>query len=149
MINAEKYKDEIMNNCKCKFGFSNRIVRCEFEECPSCLFSNMNNDDSLSCTARKVKWLLSEYKEPIKLSKFEYDILKWAYNERYKYIARDGDGELCIFQSEPKKLNIAWDCCEGYTDLLLFNKLFQFVKWEDTEPKSIEKLLKNCEVADK
>lgn len=154
MINAEKYKDEITNNCKCKFGFSNRIVKCEFEECPSCLFSNVNNDDSLSCTTRKVRWLLSEYKELVKVTELEYVILKFIHKEGFKYIARDKDGNLFAFLFKPKKSGDIWDCdikrnISYANDLIIFNKLLKFVKWEDTEPRSIEKLLKNCEVADK
>lgn len=153
MLNAEKYKEEIMNNCKCKFGFSNRIVKCEFEECPSCLFSNMNNNDSLSCTARKVKWLLSEYKEKIILFELEYVILKFIHKEGFKYIARDKDGNLFAFRFKPKKSGDIWDCdikrnISYANDLIIFNKLLKFVKWEDTEPRSIEELLKNCEVVD-
>lgn len=149
MLNAEKYRDEIMNSRNCKFGFSNRIVKCENEECASC-FSNINNEDDngYACHVRKVRWLLSEYKEPIKLSRLEYDVLKWAKKEGCKYITRDEDGELCTFQSEPKKLNIAWDGCDAYTELPLFKKLFQFIKWEDEQPTSIEYVLKNCEVVD-
>lgn len=150
MINAEKYKDEIMNNCKCKFGFSNRIVKCEFEECPSCLFSNMNNDDSLSCTVRKVRWLLSEYKEPIKLSRLEHDISKYLLEKtQYRFIVRERNGIIYIYKSNPKKEADSWRSLSLKHELGLFNNLFQFVKWEDTEPRSIEELLQNCEVKDK
>lgn len=150
MINAEKYKDEIMNNCKCEFGFSNRIVKCEFEECPSCLFSNMNNDDSLLCTVRKVRWLLSEYKEPIKLSRLEHDILKHLLEKtQYRFIVRERNGIIYIYKSNPKKEAYSWRSLSLKHELCLFNSLFQFVNWEDTEPRSIEELLKNCEVADK
>ena len=150
MLNAEKYRDEIMNNCKCKFGFSNHIVKCEFEECPSCLFSNMNNDESLSCTVRKVKWLLSEHKEPIKLSKLEYDILKYlSDNTKCMYIVRDENGNIFLYDVEPQKNNSAtWWVGRGMAAIKPFNKLFQFIKWEDKEPTSIKDALENCEVVD-
>lgn len=80
MLNAEKYRAEILGK-DCKFGLSNRICKCCCEECATCVFSLENNpNDGLShaCTIRKVKWLLSEYKEPVKLSRLEYEILKWA-----------------------------------------------------------------------
>lgn len=147
MLNAEKYKEEIMNNCKCKFGFSNRIVKCEFEECPSCSFSNMNNDDSLSCTVRKVKWLLSEHKEPIKLSRLEYEILERALNRKnVRYIVRDSDNCLMAYGHKPDKGQDCWKVCLPYLQLRLFNDLFQFVQWEDEQPTSIKDVLDNCEV---
>ena len=142
MLNAEKYKEEIMNNCKCKFGFSNRIVKCEFEECPSCSFSNMNNDDSLSCTVRKVKWLLSEHKESIKLSRLEY----LAINKSCEYIARDSDGQLYVFMEKPHKSESFWKT-DGYYYLLeMFSVLFQFVQRGDSTPTLIKDVLENCEV---
>ena len=150
MLNAEKYKEEIMNNCKCKFGFSNRIVKCEFEECPSCSFSNMNNDDSLSCTVRKVKWLLSEYKEPIKVSKLEYDILTYILkNTECRYITRNKSRSLCVHSYKPVKDTQygQWTAvCDKVKSCEVFNNLFPFIKWEDEQPTSIKDVLDNCEV---
>lgn len=151
MLNAEKYRDEIMNSRNCKFGFSNRIVKCENEECASCLFSNINNEDDngYACHVRKVRWLLSEYKEPVKLSRLEYEILKWAKKEGYKYIARTSSNSVFVHANKPNKLNYCWVSEDGNDEYLgMFNKFFQFVKWEDSEPTSIEYVLKNCEVVD-
>ena len=118
--------------------------------CRNCRFSRLNNsnDEIILCSTRKVKWLLSEYKEPVKLSRLEYEILKWAKKEGYKYITRDEDCELCTFQSEPEKLNIAWDCCDVYTELPLFKKSFQFIQWADEKPTLIQSILDNCEVVE-
>lgn len=91
MLNAEKYRAEILGK-DCKFGLSNRICKCCYEECATCVFSLENNpNDGLSyaCTIRKVKWLLSEYKETAKLSKLEYEFLKWSEKKGHKYIVRD------------------------------------------------------------
>lgn len=74
MLNAEKYRAEILGK-DCKFGLSNRICKCCYEECATCVFSLENNpNDGLSnaCTIRKVKWLLSECKEPTPIK----DVLK-------------------------------------------------------------------------
>lgn len=150
MNNAERYKNEIAE-VKGKFGMSDKVVKCCYDECGTCIFSFDNNKtDGLghACTIRKVKWLIDEYKEPIKLSRLEYEILKWAKKEGYKYITRDGDGELCTFHSEPEKLNIAWDCCDVYIELPLFKKLFQFIQWADEKPTSIQEMLNNCEVVE-
>lgn len=153
MLNAEKYKDEIMNNCKCKFGFNNRIVKCE--ECPSCLFSNANNDDLLSCTTRKVKWLLSEYKEPVKLTRLEYEILKLLEKGGYKFIVRSPSDNLIAYNSAPRKAFTGWVSEYDFNELVFenkykmlwsFNELFKFVKWEDEKPTSIKEVLENCAV---
>lgn len=104
MLNAEKYRDEIINVSNGKFGLSNRIVRCEHEECPTCLFCDVNNNDNFSCVTRKVKWLLSEYKEPVKLTRLESDILEYlSDNTKHMYIVRDGNGNICLYDAEPKK----------------------------------------------
>lgn len=147
MLNAERFKEEI-NKHNNEFGLTDSIADCKTLECRNCRFSRLNNsnDEIILCSTRKVKWLLSEYKEPVKLSRLEYEILKWAKKEGYKYITRDEDCELCTFQSEPEKLNIAWDCCDVYTELPLFKKSFQFIQWADEKPTLIQSILDNCEV---
>ena len=150
MLNAEKYRAEILGK-DFKFGLSDRICKCCYEECATCVFSLENNpNDGLShaCTIRKVKWLLSEYKEPIKVSKLEYDILKYlADNTRHMYIARGKSGNLFIFDIKPVKNNVyaQWNG-RGMKGMLMFNKLFQFVQWSDKEPTAIKEVLNNCEV---
>lgn len=150
MLNAEKYRAEILGK-DCKFGLSNRICKCCYEECATCVFSLENNpNDGLShaCIIRKVKWLLSEYKEPIKLSKLEYDILKYlSDNTRHMYIVRDGNGNICLYDAEPKKSgNGDWWVGRGVHGMMMFDKLFQFIKWEDSTPTPIKDVLDNCEV---
>ena len=152
MLNAEKYRAEILGK-DFKFGLSNRICKCCYEECATCVFSLENNpNDGLShaCTIRKVKWLLSEYKEPIKLTRLEYDILKYlSDNTKHMYIVRNEDGKLCIFDFEPvkNKVNDWWSGRYMY-GMVMFNKLFQFVQWEDSTPTLIKDVLENCEVVD-
>lgn len=148
MLNAEKYRAEILGK-DCKFGLSNRICKCCYEECATCVFSLENNpNDGLSnaCTIRKVKWLLSEYKEPIKLSKLEYDILKHlSDNTKYLYITRDRCNRLFLYGMEPTKGDGYWQG-KYYAGMSAFNKLFQFIKWEDSTPTPIKDVLDNCEV---
>lgn len=148
MLNAEKYKKEILENSNVVSDFSmskdkHAIKKC-LGVCKDCFFHDLGDH----CSNIKVKWLLSEYKEPVKLSRLEYEILKWAKKEGYKYITRDEDCELCTFQSEPEKLNIAWDCCDVYTELPLFKKSFQFIQWADEKPTLIQSILDNCEVVE-
>lgn len=65
MLNAEKYKDEIVKVGYDFALFANKpIVACHSDEyeCDTCKFHN----DFTGCRAKRIKWLLEEYKEPIK-----------------------------------------------------------------------------------
>ena len=61
---------------------------------------------------------------------------------KYKYIARDGSGELCVYTEEPTKQECFWMSSETAKTFNPFNHLFKVVKWEDEEPWLIEDLLK-------
>ena len=66
-------------------------------------------------------------------------------NKRWKYLARDLDGELYAFGQKPKKIEDYWGESQGiYTsiNILLCDSLFKFIKFEDDEPYNIEELLK-------
>lgn len=151
MINAEKFRKEILENLNKDPLISvnkhnHEIEECTADNCLKCLFNVMRGNKS--CFSAMLRWLLSEYKEPIKLTKLEYDILKYlADNTRHMYIARGKSGNLFIFDIEPVKNNIntQWNG-RGMKGMLMFNKLFQFVKWEDKEATSIKNILENCEV---
>ena len=149
MLNAERFKEEI-NKHNNEFGLADNIVDCGTLGCRNCRFSRLNNSDGviIMCSTRKVKWLLSEYKEPIKLTRLEYDILKYlSDNTKHMYIVRNKDGKLCIFDFEPvkNKVNDWWSGRYMY-GMVMFNKLFQFVQWEDSTPTLIKDVLENCEV---
>lgn len=149
MLNAEKYRAEILGK-DFKFGLSNRICKCCYEECATCVFSLENNpNDGLShaCTIRKVKWLLSEYKEPVKLTKFERDILEYALkNTDYRFITRDDENKLYFYSTKPRKYDRYWQYLAQNQRRLLSDDLFRFVQWRDSEPTSIKDVLENCEV---
>ena len=155
MINAEKYKDELLkvinDNVQDFIAFDtrdNKIKKCPTIKCDNCKFSGKKS--GVLCTQTKLKWLLSEYKEPIKVSKFEYDILKYlSDNTSNMYITRTKVGNIYLHKSKPKKdkVNALW-AGEYPTSLIPFNKLFQFVQWEDEKPYSINDILKNCRVID-
>ena len=86
--------------------------------------------------------LLWERKETPKLTEDEKAILKNLPKE-YKWIARDESGWIFLYKNEPLKISISWSG-SMYTTLP-FEHLFQFIKWEDDEPYSIEDLLKGEE----
>lgn len=149
MLNAERFKEEI-NKYNNEFGLTDSIADCKTLECRNCRFSRLNNSDDeiILCSTRKVKWLLSEYKETVKLTKLEYEILKLAINKSCEYIARDSDGQLYVFMEKPRKSESFWKT-DGYYYLLeMFSVLFQFVQWEDSTSTLIKDVLENCEVVD-
>lgn len=63
-------------------------------------------------------------------------------NKKYRWIARDSDGGLCIYKEKPKKSGSIWNVRSGG----LFDKIetfdgfsymFKSIKWEDDEPTRI------------
>ena len=57
-------------------------------------------------------------------------------DEEYKWIARDRDGNLCVYDGKPKKEVSRW-ISNDYEYLCYFNHLFSAIKWEDEEPTRI------------
>ena len=89
------------------------------------------------------KELLWERKEKPKLNEDEKAILKVLLNEKYKWIARDKNDWLYVYASKPKKGITIWE--NTGSPMMPFVHLFNFIKWEDEEPYSIEELLKGKE----
>lgn len=156
MLNAEKFKDELLeilseNRYIEVDKIDRKIRKCTGNNCPKCMFGiTALGKGRDSCSIAAMLWLLSEYREPIKLSKLEYDILKYlSDNTRHMYIARNKDGNLFLYDTEPVKNKVNdWWSGRNIHGMLAFNKLFQFVKWEDEKPTSIKDVLDNCEVVD-
>lgn len=148
MLNAEKYRKEILNNYSKGFSIiDSHIDSCESIACESCLFGNSKNDDGyLTCINRKVKWLLSEYKEPVKLTRLEYELLKFWNDKEFKYIARDSNDAVFVYREKPSKKSEVWGSIYEHRVLEEFDKSFLFVKWEDSTPTPIKDVLDNCEV---
>ena len=153
MLNAEKYKDrilEVASNDKV-FGIdrkNNKIDNCSSMNCRDCLFYTFGTISEHD--VNRIKWLLSEYKDPIKLTRLEYEILKYILNHtEYKYITRDRIGAIFIYENKPEKNGDTWRVLAnggGYTNLTILDELFKFIKWEDSKPTSIEEVLNSCEV---
>lgn len=150
MLNAEKYRDEILAVTNKHEYFALKadnptvITRCNnLEQCRGCLFDNG------TCSSEKMKWLLSEYKEPVKLTRFEYDVLKHLLEKtQYRFIVREKSDNIYIYKRKPKKGIGAWDSSTGILNLNVFINLFPFIKWEDSAPTAIEDVLNNCEVVE-
>lgn len=151
MINAEKYRDEILAVTNKHEYFAIKadnptvIIRCnDLEQCRGCLFDNNG-----TCSSNKMKWLLSEYKEPVKLTRFERDILEYALkNTDYRFITRDDEDKLYFYSTKPRKYNRYWQYLAQNQRRLLSDDLFRFVQWADSKPTSIQEVLQNCEVVD-
>lgn len=151
MINAEKYRDKLLKFIKEKdagsFTFSKgkegSFWQCGGRRCSECGMSKERSN----CTVARLKWLLSEYKEPVKLTELEHGILEYLLeNRQYGFVVRERNGFIYIYKSNPKKEADGWKSLSLGRELGPFNNLFQFVQWEDSEPASIEDVLGNCEV---
>lgn len=144
MLKIEKIKKEIKNydtNNNVYFGcyLANFESNIDYEE------SDCFNEILCSeCLRLSLLNLLEEYKETVKLSKFEYEYLKFAKENEYNFIARDKDDRLFLYETKPWRGELVWK----YTDngIRIFKELFNFVKWEDKEPWNIDNILANCEV---
>lgn len=151
MINGEKYKDrilEVASNHKV-FGLdtkTNKIDNCSSINCQDCLFYTFGTISEHD--VNRIKWLLSEYKEPIKLTRLEYELLKFWNSKKYNYIARDSNGMVYVYHEKPSKKAEVWGSIYKHHVVEEFDKSFQFVQWEDSEPTAIEDVLGNCEVID-
>lgn len=145
MLRIEKIKKEIKN-------FDTDVTA---DEILSCWLHRITTNSSVNkyncsglvcseCLRRSLLELLEEYKETVKLSKFEYEYLKVAKKEGFNFIARDKNNNLYLYSNKPWKDEIDWDYEDRTTPV--FAELFKFVKWEDEEPCNIDEILSNCEV---
>lgn len=145
MLKIEKIKDEIKNfdtNVN-----ADKVLSCWLHR----ITTNFNDNNNIcgvvtcsECLRLSLMNLLEEYKEPIKLTQFEYEYLKFAKKEGFNFIARYKYNELYEFERRPKKRNFTWGSA-GHC-ARMFESTFNFVKWEDEEPYLIDEILANCEV---
>ena len=61
-------------------------------------------------------------------------------DKKYKWIARDKSGNLCIFDEKPNKNEEIWDNVirSDFIELNCYNSLFNSIQWEDNEPVYID-----------
>lgn len=143
MLKIEKIKDEIKNHDT----NSDDYLECWLHQITTNLHDNKNSCSSFTCSEclrLSLMELLEEYKEPIKLTRFEYEYLKVAKENEYNFIARDINNRLYGFEKQPEKRDSMWNSCGDYVGM--FKSTFSFVKWEDEEPWNIDAILGNCEV---
>lgn len=158
MLNAERFRNELLeilseNRYIEVDKYDRKIRKCTGNNCPKCMFGiTALGKGRDSCSIAAMLWLLSEYKEPIKLTRLEYEILKYILNHtEYKYITRDRLRAIFIYENKPEKCGDTWRVLAnggGYTNLTILDELFPFIKWEDSTPTSIQEVLENCEVVE-
>lgn len=155
MLNAERFRNELLeilseNRYIEVDKYDRKIRKCTGNNCPNCMFGiTALGKGRDSCSIAAMLWLVSEYKEPVKLIRLEYEILKWLIDKDYKYIARDSGGGLYVYYEQPSKKDRIWGSAIGdHFSICDFRDLFHFVKWEDSTPTLIEEVLENCEVVE-
>lgn len=139
MLNYEKNKDEIENYDETQKALDCYLCNLRKGNCDDV------NDNCNKCLKESLKFLFSEYKEPIKLTQFEFDFFK-NIDPEFEWIARDEDGCLYIYNKKPYKCCVEWENKSLCYNISAFIHLFQFINWEDEEPYNIQDILKNCEI---
>ena len=102
---------------------------------------------SHTCYDRLREWAESEYVEKPTITSKDKMFLDLILS-KWKYIARDKDKNLYVFDSLPSKGDNGWrienilmcDYCN--ISKKPFGDMFDFIKWEDEKPWSIEDLKK-------
>lgn len=156
MKNREKFAKEILDlacrSVNIAVTKGNKIVYCSNTPCESCMFDDCGKHigRSKECADRFYEWSESEYVEKPTITSREKMFLDLIL-PKWKYIARGEDKHLYVFDSLPSKTDHGWyvecDYCYIYISKKLFDDMFDFIKWEDEEPLSIEDL-KKLEVRD-
>ncbi len=143
MLKIEKIKEKIKNfdNSDSLCCYLAQMVTNKGDK-NNC--SRKNTTSCRQCLKLSLMDLLEEYKEPVKLTRFEYEYLKVAKKEGFNFIARDEDNMLYGFTKQPKKHNSYWH--NSYKFIKIFKSMFKFVKWEDEEPWEIDEILNNCTI---
>lgn len=89
------------------------------------------------------KEILWERKEKLHLTDDEIIILR-NIDKRFKYIARNGDNRLCLYEKIPTKIRYVWmidNIYEKIIDFSMYSHLFKLIKCTDEKPYLIEDLL--------
>lgn len=151
MKNREKFAKEILD-IACKGGAiavtkDNKVVCCDDIACEQCLFNIYDNE--CSCDDNDIeRWAESEYveKKPTITSR-EKNFLDLLLPD-CKYIARDNiNNNLYIYYNKPRRNSMkgSWTTDNSnysYVSRDMYGSMFDFIKWEDEEPWSIEDLKK-------
>lgn len=149
MKNKEKYAECVLTFACDESGFgvyekTGEMERCKEMHCTECLFYGKKE----TCHTSRRKWLESEYIEKPVISKRDRAFLDYI-NANVHYIARDLDGVLYVYTSNPCKASDYWSTTvfEINKGLRMVDIDLPMVKWSDDSPWLIEDL-KKLEVVD-
>lgn len=132
MKNFEKWEKEVKQiviQNKPIAVVNNKPCVCD-PQCSQCRFYK-NNGDMRGCIVKGFEWLYEEYKEPIKLSQLEFELLKY-FSESFRYVGKDEI--VSFYNNDDDFLNLEeWG-----------ENLFAFLS--SGEELEIQDILNNCEV---
>ena len=135
VVEGEEFKIEYNDGIKDALTF--KIIQNN-------LYSRLSKDDIYRLSSLEIN-IIKRIKNIIKLPKkkeFTDDELCILRNidKKYKWIARDESGSLCIFDEKPKKSEEMWDnvTYSDFIELNCYNNLFNSIHWEDEEPIYID-----------
>ena len=155
MKNREKFTKEILdiacNGRSIAVTKDNKVVYCDDIDCESCMFDScdkhIGRPQAQVCLDRLREWSESEYIEKPTITSKEKTFLDLIV-AKWKYLVRDEDKNLYVFDSLPIKDWDGW-CVKNmsmhsycYISKKLFGDMFDFIKWEDEKPWLIEDLKK-------
>lgn len=157
MKNREKFAKEILDiACKGRniaVTKDNKVVCCSNTPCELCMFDGCGKHigRSQACADRFYEWAESEYVEKPTITLREKKFLDILLSN-FKYIARDFSNDLYIYYNKPRRdpVNDSWTTDDSkyfYISIDMYGSMFDFIKWEDEKPWSIEDL-KKLEVKD-
>ena len=150
MTNREKYAEQILD-IACSGEriavdiATGEVKPCEKTKCKDCKF--YSGEKVKGCKVSTKEWCNSRYIEKPKISRKDRMFLECII-DRYKYMVRDMDGDIYVYQNKPIKMFDVWDNGGEIQDISYFKIDFPMVRWKDEKPWLIEDL-KNLKVVEK
>lgn len=110
--------------------------------------TRVNND--LIFIVPKEEIDIVEHKEPIKLTRLEYELLVYCKKQDFKWIARNYNSLLFVYVKEPHVEGTRFESNRSDDRIpfeLSYDDLFSFVEWgKNEEPIFIQDILDNCKI---
>lgn len=71
-------------------------------------------------------------------------LLETLFDDGFRYLARDKNGEVYAFENEPTRGEICWDVEDGRTMQVMEHAFSTAVRWENPEPGIIPLMLEDA-----